>query len=71
MTPAEFAPAVAAAYPESAERLRRTHARVQDVRYGSAHLDGRRCANWTLTGGGSLRRSASRAGVRLARPTDR
>jgi Domain of unknown function (DUF4129) len=39
MTPAEFAPAVAAAYPESAADIDALTRAYQDVRYGSAHLD--------------------------------
>jgi len=39
MTPAEFAPEVAAAYPESAEGFDALTRAYEDVRYGSAHLD--------------------------------
>jgi hypothetical protein len=39
MTPAEFSPAVAAAYPESALDFDALTRAYQDVRYGAAHLD--------------------------------
>ena len=39
MTPAEFAPEVATAYPESAEGFEALTRAYEDVRYGSAHLD--------------------------------
>ena len=39
MTPAEFAPGVAAAYPESAPDFDALTRAYEDVRYGSAHLD--------------------------------
>jgi len=39
MTPAEFAPDVAEAYPESAEGFDALTRAYEDVRYGSAHLD--------------------------------
>ena len=39
MTPAEFTPVVAEAYPESAEAFAMLTRAYQDVRYGSAHLD--------------------------------
>ncbi len=41
LTPAEFAPEVAAAYPESAESFDALTRAYQDVRYGSARLDRR------------------------------
>jgi hypothetical protein len=40
MTPAEFAPEVAEAYPESAEGFDVLTRAYEDVRYGSAELDG-------------------------------
>ena len=39
MTPAEFAPEVATAYPESADGFDALTRAYEDVRYGSAHLD--------------------------------
>ena len=39
MTPGEFAPGVAAAYPESAVDFDALTRAYEDVRYGSAHLD--------------------------------
>ena len=39
LTPAEFAPAVAEAYPESAGDFDALTRAYEDVRYGSAHLD--------------------------------
>ena len=39
MTPAEFAPEVAMAYPESADGFDALTRAYEDVRYGSAHLD--------------------------------
>jgi hypothetical protein len=39
MTPAEFAPEVATAYPESAEGFDALTRAYEDVRYGSGHLD--------------------------------
>ncbi len=65
MTPAEFAPEVATAYPESAEGFDALTRAYEDVRYGSAHLD-----DPTLRALDAYRRSILAAIRRQPRPID-